>query len=117
MSISPKLSNSVPHQREGGRWAAQHNRLRYQPEVLRRLTSEYAYQLKFVVTSPGDLDEINEIRDSLAVERERIILMPEGTSREVLGHRGVWLAEICKANGFRYSPRLHIDLWGNRRGI
>jgi 7-carboxy-7-deazaguanine synthase len=117
MSISPKLSNSVPHEREGGRWAAQHNRLRYQPEVLRRLTSEYAYQLKFVVTSPGDLDEINEIRDSVALERERIILMPEGTSREVLRDRGVWLAEICKANGFRYSPRLHIDLWGNRRGI
>ncbi|MDQ2948342.1 MAG: 7-carboxy-7-deazaguanine synthase QueE, partial [Acidobacteriota bacterium] len=29
MSISPKLSNSTPHEREGGRWAAQHDRLRY----------------------------------------------------------------------------------------
>jgi 7-carboxy-7-deazaguanine synthase len=117
MSISPKLSNSIPHEREAGRWAAQHDRLRYQPEVLKRLTSEYAYQLKFVVTSPGDLDEIDEIRDTLAADRQRIILMPEGTSREVLRDRGVWLAEICKANGYRYSPRLHIDLWGNKRGI
>ena len=117
MSISPKLSNSVPHEREGGRWAAQHDRLRYRPEVLKRLTSEYAYQLKFVVMSPGDLDEIDEIRDTLAADRQRIILMPEGTSREVLRDRGVWLAEICKANGYRYSPRLHIDLWGNKRGI
>ena len=117
MSISPKLSNSVPHEREGGRWAAQHDRLRYQPEVLERLIRDYAYQLKFVVTSPGDLDEINEIRDNLAVELERIILMPEGISPEVLHDRGVWLAEICKVSGYRYGPRLHIDLWGNTRGI
>jgi 7-carboxy-7-deazaguanine synthase len=117
MSISPKLSNSVPHEREEGRWAAQHDRLRYRPEVLKRLTSEYAYQLKFVVMSPGDLDEINEIRDTLRAERERIILMPEGTSPEVLRDRGLWLAEVCKTHGYRYSPRLHIDLWGNRRGI
>lgn len=117
MSISPKLSNSVPHDRDEGRWAAQHNRLRYQPEVLQRLTCDYPYQLKFVVTSPDDLDEINEIRDTLAAERKQIILMPEGTSSDVLRDRGQWLAEVCKANGYRYSPRLHIDLWGNRRGI
>lgn len=117
MSLSPKLSNSVPHEREGGRWAAQHDRLRFQPDVLKRLTRDYAYQLKFVVTSSGDLDEINKIRDNLSAERERIILMPEGTSREVLRDRGLWLAEVCKSNGYRYSPRLHIDLWGNRRGM
>jgi 7-carboxy-7-deazaguanine synthase len=29
----------------------------------------------------------------------------------------VWLAEICKQEGFRFSPRLHVDLWGNRRGV
>jgi 7-carboxy-7-deazaguanine synthase len=91
--------------------------LRYQPEILKRLTSEYCYQLKFVVTSPGDLDEINGIRDNLSVERDRIILMPEGTRQELLRERGLWLAEICKANGYRYSPRLHIDLWGDKRGV
>ena len=37
MSISPKLANSTPHEREGGKWAAQHDRLRYQPEVLKQL--------------------------------------------------------------------------------
>jgi 7-carboxy-7-deazaguanine synthase len=116
ISISPKLSNSVPYAREGGRWAAQHDRLRYQPEVLKRLIREYDYQLKFVITSADDLDEINQIRDDLRAERARIALMPEGTSRELLRERGLWLAEICKANGYRYSPRLHIDLWGNTRG-
>jgi len=35
----------------------------------------------------------------------------------VLQERGLWLAEIAKQEGFRFSPRLHVDLWGNRRGI
>ncbi len=117
MSISPKLSNSVPRDREGGRWAAQHDRLRYQPDVLKRFIGEFAYQLKFVVTSPGDLDEIDAIRKDLGAERKHIILMPEGTRSELLRERGLWLAEICKERGYRFSPRLHIDLWGDRRGV
>ena len=43
--------------------------------------------------------------------------MPEGTDADRLRERGIWLAEICKAEGFRFSPRLHVDLWGNRRGV
>ncbi len=117
MSISPKLSNSVPYEREGGKWAAQHDRLRYQPDTLRRLIGEYAYQLKFVVTSRDDLEEIDKIRNDLAAEKDRIILMPEGIHRELLRERGLWLAEVCKVNGYRYSPRLHIDLWGDKRGV
>lgn len=117
MSISPKLKNSVPAEREGGRWAAQHDRLRYQPEILARLMREYDYQLKFVVTAPEDLTEIAEMREALAAQRANIILMPEGTDRDTLRERSQWLAEICKAEGYRYGPRLHVDLWGNRRGV
>lgn len=117
MSISPKLSNSTPAEREGGRWAAQHERLRYQPDVLRRLMAEYPYQLKFVVAYPEDLSEIDAIQSEVAAPAERIVLMPEGTRREVTQERGVWLAEICKSRGYRYSPRLHIDLWGDKRGV
>src|SRR5579862_4954447 len=54
MSISPKLANSTPRDRDGGRWAAQHERLRLQIDVLKRLMGEYAYQLKFVVAAPED---------------------------------------------------------------
>jgi 7-carboxy-7-deazaguanine synthase len=43
--------------------------------------------------------------------------MPEGVDAPVLAERGRWLAEISKREGFRFSPRLHIDLWGNRRGV
>ena len=117
MSISPKLANSTPWEREGGRWAAQHERLRYRPEVLRKLIAEYPYQLKFVMASAGDLDEISRIQAELSVSPASIILMPEGTDRDILRERGVWLAEVCKQRGFRFSPRLHVELWGNRRGI
>ena len=117
MSISPKLANSTPHTREQGRWAAQHERLRYQPEVLRRLISEFPYQLKFVVASRGDVEEIQNVRAEIGADPERVILMPEGTEREILAERSCWLAEICKNTGYRYSPRLHIDIWGDRRGV
>lgn len=117
MSISPKLANSTPRERDGGRWAAQHERLRYQPEILKRLIGEYPYQLKFVVMSPEDLVEIESTCTTIAAERERVVLMPEGTRPEVLRERGQWVAEICKQRGYRYSPRLHVDLWGDRRGV
>jgi len=117
MSISPKLQNSTPYERDGGRWAASHERLRYQPEILKRLIESYPYQLKFVVSAPEDLVEIESIAIELQAPAANIVLMPEGTAREVLDERGRWLAEICKAHGYRYSPRLHIDLWGNRRGV
>ena len=42
--------------------------------------------------------------------------MPEGTTVEVLRERSGWLAEICKLRGYRYAPRLHVELYGNRRG-
>jgi 7-carboxy-7-deazaguanine synthase len=117
MSISPKLANSTPFDREGGRWAAQHERLRYQPAVLRRLMDSYAYQLKFVVEKPSDFEEIGAIAGELEADRSRILLMPEGTDPETLRERGRWIVEVCKERGWRYSPRLHVDLWGNRRGV
>lgn len=117
MSISPKLENSIPRQREGGRWAAQHDRLRWQPGVLKQLIGAYPYQLKFVITSAGDLPEVERMRQELKVPHTRVVLMPEGVTREIMQERGLWLAEICKATGYRYSPRLHVDLWGDRRGV
>jgi 7-carboxy-7-deazaguanine synthase len=117
MSISPKLANSTPHEIEGGRWARQHERLRIQPEVLRRLMADYTYQLKFVVTSPADMDEITGLVDQLKAERFRVLLMPEGRDAETLRERGRWIAEIAKQTGYRMSPRLHVDLWGDRRGV
>lgn len=117
MSISPKLANSTPHKREGGKWAAQHDRLRYQPEVLKKLMGEYEYQLKFVVSAEEDLREIATILEETGADRSRVMLMAEGTSVETIYERAAWIVEVCKRERFRYSPRLHIDLWGDKRGV
>ncbi|MGH9721152.1 MAG: 7-carboxy-7-deazaguanine synthase QueE [Bryobacteraceae bacterium] len=112
MSISPKLANSTPE----GRWATVHDRLRIQPDVLMCLMQSYDHQLKFVVSRPEDLDEIRALVERLGASRRKVILMPEGVEVSVLRERGAWLAEICKREGFRFSPRLHVELFGNRRG-
>jgi len=58
ISLSPKLANSTPHQREGGRWAERHDRLRLRYDVIRAFMERSDYQLKFVVDQPGDVDEV-----------------------------------------------------------
>jgi 7-carboxy-7-deazaguanine synthase len=116
ISISPKLSNSTPRERDGGRWAEQHDRLRIQPDVLRRLMQAYPYQLKFVVSTPEDLAEVKTLAGNLGAEKSRVLLMPEGTDVRTLRERAPWIAEVCKTEGYRYCPRLHIELYGNKRG-
>ena len=113
MSISPKLSNSSPD----GPFRAQHERLRYQPDILSKLIDSYNYQLKFVIAQPDDLVEVQELIAALDADPRKVILMPEGIEPMILRERGQWVAELCKQTGYRYSPRLHVDLWGNRRGI
>ena len=113
MSISPKLANSTPD----GVFHDRHEQLRLQPEVLRRLTREYDYQLKFVVAREADLAEVQLIVKMLNAPADKVILMPEGISSETLSERGAWIAELCKTNGYRFGPRLHVYLYGNRRGV
>ncbi len=116
MSISPKLAHSTPARREGGRWAAQHDRLRYQPDVLKQLIASYPYQLKFVVRQQQDMTEIQSIVKDIGADRDRVMLMAEGTDPGTIYERSQWITEACKQFGYRYSPRLHIDIWGNVRG-
>jgi 7-carboxy-7-deazaguanine synthase len=117
-SLSPKLSSSTPHEREGGKYALQHERLRLRPAVIRAFIEHCGdYQLKFVIDRPADLDEVLAILKQLPeLDRSRVLLMPQGITAEDLRQRSLWLVELCKEHGFRYCPRLHIDLFGNRRG-
>lgn len=118
MSISPKLSHSTPVQ--DAHWAAKHEDLRLQPDVLARLVARYPYQLKFVVSSESlarDLEEIDALLAQLpSGASKHVILMPEGTSADDLWQGARGLVEICMNRGWRLSPRMHIDLFGNRRG-
>ena len=117
-SLSPKLKNSSPDERLDDTWRRKHENLRWQPEVVRAWLDRGSYQLKFVVAQATDLIEIEALLASLGREipRAKVLLMPEGTTVEVLRARAVWLAELCKARGYRYAPRLHVELYGNKRG-
>lgn len=114
MSISPKLSNSIPTNPE---LAAIHEDSRLDLAVLRVLIDNYEYQLKFVVDSEADLPEIqqtlNEIGD---VDSEKVMLMPQAATRDELLAKSPMVAELCKKNGFAFCHRLHVLLWDGQRG-
>lgn len=116
-SLSPKLSNSTPWQRDGGRLADRHEQARLRPDIVRAFLERYDCQLKFVIDRPADVDEVRALLGRLpAVDPSRVLLMPQGVTPDELRERGGWIVEECKKHGFRYCPRLHIDLYGNRRG-
>lgn len=72
---------------------------------------------KFVVVGEEDLAEVLRLTETFALPRDRILLQPEALGRDDLVTRGAWLVEACKRHGLRFSPRLHILLWGARRGV
>ena len=117
-SMSPKLSNSTPHEREGGKFAVLHERNRINVPVIQRfIDSSPEYQLKFVVSDERDLNEIDALLSQLKGWRPSdVMLMPEGTDVATLRSRVGWIGEVCKRTGFRYSPRLHVEMYGNTRG-
>jgi 7-carboxy-7-deazaguanine synthase len=115
-SLSPKLASSTPHEREGGRFAEKHERLRLQKDVIQAFMDRTDYQLKFVIDTPGDIPEVQSILGSLkGVDPTKVLLMPQGVTRQELDKRSPWLIEACKQYGYRFSPRLHIELFGNKR--
>jgi len=116
-SMSPKLSNSTPHDRDGGRFARVHEQHRLNVPVLQRfIDTSPAFQLKFVISSEQDLTEIDALLPKLSGwKHEDVLLMPEGTDAGILESRGSWIARICLERGFRHCPRLHIHLYGNTR--
>ena len=117
-SISPKLSNSTPIERDGGRFARAHEKARLNSPVVQQfIDAAPEFQLKFVVSKEKDLAEIDAILKSLhGWSPADVLLMPEGIEPIALSERSSWLSDICLARGFRFCPRLHILLYGNRRG-
>ena len=117
-SLSPKLRNSLPDSRLPAAWRERHEATRWNPDAVRAWIDGYACQFKFVVSSPADLDEIEGLLATLGrdIPRHKILLMPEAVSLEGMRERAAWLAELCKTRGYRYAHRLHIELYGNKRG-
>ena len=118
-SLSPKLSNSTPDAAEiDATWVDRHEKTRIQTDVLLEWIAGYPFQLKFVVSSANDLPEMERtIADiGVPIPPSKILLMPEGTSDELLESRQSEVIAICLEKGHRYCDRLHIHLFGNTMG-
>ncbi len=114
-SLSPKLSNSRPGPRHRAEQRLHDGNNRHDL-IPRFLDAGCQVQVKYVVQGPGDLPEILEHVGRWRIPRNLVYLMPEGVSREVLMERSRVVAGICRDEGFRFTGRLHIELWGNTRG-
>jgi len=117
MSISPKLANSTPPEAVGGAWTARHESRRINTPALQQLLDRYAdRQLKFVLADAREVREIDGVLSSLrGWKPEEVLLMPEGVSSPSR-ERTQALAALCVERGWRYCHRLHIEVYGNKRG-
>jgi len=117
MSISPKLSSSTPSVERDPVWHKRHERDRQSLWVMRRLVSEYDYQLKFVV---GNIDDCHEVETYLdeqpEIDRRSVMLMPQGTDPSELVRVTKWLEPYCEANDLKLCPRRQIEWFGPGSG-
>jgi len=118
VSLSPKLSNSTPPP-SAGQLAIQHELRRLNYDALQKyIDTAPEVQIKWVIQNESDLDEVGAILSRLRNWRaDDIMLMPEGTDPATLQERSPWLIEACKRHGFRFCQRLHVMVWGAKRGV
>jgi 7-carboxy-7-deazaguanine synthase len=88
------------------------------PDSTQKRLQSKDFQLKFVISGPSDVDEIKRdfLEHLIFIEPEDIVLMPLGETREFLSKTFFMTAEMAIKNGWRFTPRLHIDLFDNRQG-
>jgi 7-carboxy-7-deazaguanine synthase len=103
-NVSPKLPSATP------RWSETWRHVR-------AWIDDRNSTFKIVVSDPPDLEDARHLIAEHHIPSARVMLMPEGMTEESLRARAPAIAEACKQYGFRLSPRLHIWLWGARRGI
>ena len=89
-----------------------------EPGIPPRRNPNKDFQLKFVVARESDMVEIRQdFLDHLSfVEPGDVILMPVGGNPEMLRESMDMTARLAIRNGFRYTPRLQIDLFGDTAG-
>lgn len=115
MAISPKMSNSTP---DDPAWSVRHEETRHQPAVIESLFRRYNSILKFVIDTKQDVDEVETYLSRFpTVPKHKVWLMPQATTREELQAKGPMVRAAAEAHGFQYSPRLHVEKFGNMRGV
>ncbi|WP_430815171.1 7-carboxy-7-deazaguanine synthase QueE [Carboxylicivirga sp. RSCT41] len=130
-SISPKLSNSEPHPeklaayglKESGPYKF-HAQKRLNTSALQSYIdlvneSDKELQLKFVVGKSSDYKEIkSDFLEALSSwNANDILLMPLGATQEEIAKSSPLVLEMAIANGWRFSPRVHIELFGSKSGV
>jgi organic radical activating enzyme len=103
-NVSPKLPSATPTWaatwRASAAWVAEPNAT-----------------FKIVVGDPPDPDDAVRLIAEHRIPTDRVMLMPEGLSDERVRAHAQGLAALCRERGFRLSPRLHVWLWGAKRGV
>jgi organic radical activating enzyme len=105
-NLSPKLANS-----------GNPKQLRERPKVYRYFADNPKALFKFVLTQKSELEEVLRLVNTYHIPHERVYLMPEGTVAEDLVQKQAWLIEVCKTHGFHFTSRLHVWIYGDRRGV
>ena len=109
-STSPKLSLS-----------GEKNEDALKPDVLvymNKVTNSHLYN-KFVVRDINDFEEVDTFVNAYkeaGVKLDAVYCMPEGATLEQQTLTAKGVAEACMETGYKFSPRLHIDLFGNAWG-
>tara|TARA_E500000318_G_C3519174_1_gene195648 strand:- start:384 stop:899 length:516 start_codon:yes stop_codon:yes gene_type:complete len=127
ISLSPKLSNSTPvpgtYMPYIGREVTEKDRLKHEKwrcnyDAMEQLIYNHSdYQLKPVISSEEDLTELDYIQDRLDIPNEKVWLMPEGVTDDELTKRRRWLMEYATEHGYNFTDRLHIIVYGDKRGV
>lgn len=105
-NISPKLANSANSQS-----------LREKPKAYQFFSESSKAHFKFVIAERQDLEEVLELANRYSIASSKVWLMPEATSRPALSKKRQWLVEVCKERSFRYTDRLHVEIWGSKKGV
>jgi len=105
-NVSPKLAH-----------AGMPEKLRLVPGVLAHFAASPKAWFKFVAACDGDFAEIDELVTRFALPADRLLVMPEGRSAAQLDRNATAVAEACLQRGWRFADRLHVRLWGDRRGV
>ena len=106
-SVSPKLSAS------GESWSDA-----IRPEIIADYQSNGRVYLKFVVDSEAHFEEVDRAVAAYRAAGFRGVtyVMPQGGVVTPYAANRVNVADWALARGYNYSPRLHVDLWGNGWG-
>ena len=90
---------------------------RYRPEVLRAFKNTDKATFKFVVRDVSDFEEIYAIVEGFSIELDKVFIMPEGQDPETISTRVNELVDRVVWEGYNLTTRLHVLLWGSKRGV